>query len=283
MLVDRRPHVHGAGQRRARGRRSGPVAPAGCAGPSSLAATGRNLDSTGRLTPASWRDSRCRLRASAAVFQSRVVQGLSLRVAPRAWSSSVSQRDRSGPWGKYCRGAPECDHETRDAPGAETVERNPPRRRPCGRLIPHLSPRDNQCPPSRGSRPLTGSAAALKLSPNLMFAQTHEATHHLKVSAPVLPVPAVLTGCPIADCAVGTLPDTPGQVSSRTVCEARTANGKKRVIMRREPDRVAVPPAPPAGSNLVGPRGRGDPRHMAAVPEVVHRDLRVLSAEGAAP
>ncbi|MCD9904539.1 hypothetical protein LUR56_39680 [Streptomyces sp. MT29] len=40
------------------------------------------------------------------VFQARVLRGRLLRVKAAAWSSSMPQRDRSVPFGKYCRSRP---------------------------------------------------------------------------------------------------------------------------------------------------------------------------------
>ncbi|TXS64154.1 hypothetical protein EAO76_39860 [Streptomyces sp. sk2.1] len=57
-------------------------------------------------TPASGVKSRCSLRASAGVFQARVLRGLLLSARATASSSLASHRDRSVPFGKYWRRSP---------------------------------------------------------------------------------------------------------------------------------------------------------------------------------
>jgi hypothetical protein len=52
-------------------------------------------------TPGFWADRRCSLKASAGAFQPRVFRGRLLSVVATASISSVVQRDRSVPLGKY--------------------------------------------------------------------------------------------------------------------------------------------------------------------------------------
>ena len=56
-------------------------------------------------TPACWTDRRCSSRASAGVFQSRVLRGLLFNAAATAWISSALHRDRSVPLGSTGEGA----------------------------------------------------------------------------------------------------------------------------------------------------------------------------------
>jgi HTH-like domain/Integrase core domain len=57
-------------------------------------------------TPPCWADCRYSSRASAGVFQPRVLRGLLLSVSATASISSAFQRDRSVPLGKYWRSSP---------------------------------------------------------------------------------------------------------------------------------------------------------------------------------